>query len=354
MSLLALLYSFVSIALATPESCTTIDFRDRVGPIKNQLDTPWCFAFSTADLASFASGKDVSPYPIALSYHNGIKPVKNACGERLSEGGYQNLAFNYVNQFGFCTEDQVSSINKKIATDKSAIHELYKLQQNLIRFREIIFDECQDIPGTLNYDLALNSANNNLHLFSPQVFRNMFPNSNIEDIVDALAHSSLFQYPEGALARLADLNCKMKLPYKALATVPTVDQVSNIDSELNKILENGEIASLGVNLSPHISLTNLQQYISSQKVSDDLLQQQLCEANVLKDANTFLHAVTLVGRKYNTTTKNCEYIVKNSWGTNCSEKSMIVPKLNCQDGYLFLSKSEIAQMIKTITTLQKN
>lgn len=353
MSLLALIFSFIAISNASPEACTTIDFRDRVGPIKNQLDTPWCFAFSAADLASFASGENISPYPIALAFHGKLSKNNSKCGESISEGGYLDYPFNNSNQYGFCTEEQVASLNEAVTKNKSAIHELYTIQENLIRFREVMLRDCQDIPGYVSYELARNLFWQNPSLLSSDIFKNMFPSSNIEDIVDALVHPSLFEYPESSLAILANSKCNIKTPYKAVTSILESKEIISVDSQLNKILESGEIASLGVNLTPFISAQNVKSFYLSQEINDYYAQQKICEQEERYQRREFLHAFTLVGRQYDPQRKTCEYIIKNSWGTDCNEKSSIIPKLKCKDGYLFLTKNEIAQMIKSITVLEK-
>lgn len=351
MSLLALIFSFIAISNASPEACTTIDFRDRVGPIKNQLDTPWCFAFSAADLASFASGENISPYPIALGYHGQVHKRTNDCGETFSDGGYMGDAFDLSNIGGFCTEDQVQSIDRYLSKNKSAIRELYKVQENLVRFREIMLRDCQDFPGSVSYALAQDSANKNSHLFSG-ILTNMFPTTNIYDIVDVLVHPSLFDFPQEALTILANKDCKIKVPYKSKSQFISDKDKGKIGQTLDKILENQEIASLGIILNPFFSKENYIKYAQTFN-THEYFQQKLCEANSLKDNELLAHAVTLVGRTYNQQTKTCEYIIKNSWGTDCNEKSSIIPKLKCKDGYLFLTKNEIAQMIKSITVLEK-
>lgn len=55
-----------------------------------------------------------------------------------------------------------------------------------------------------------------------------------------------------------------------------------------------------------------------------------------------IHAITLVGRKYNPSTGKCEYILRNSWGPECDHRY----KVRCENGYLYVD----GDTLKSITS----
>jgi len=52
---------------STIETCTPVDLRNKLGPLRDQGKTGWCFAYTAADLLTAKLGKEVSAIGVAIS-----------------------------------------------------------------------------------------------------------------------------------------------------------------------------------------------------------------------------------------------------------------------------------------------
>jgi hypothetical protein len=70
-TLLVLLFlcpSSLALAADSEESCSSVDFRSQLPPVRNQRDSSLCFAYTSADLMSQRMGKSVSAAYVAANY----------------------------------------------------------------------------------------------------------------------------------------------------------------------------------------------------------------------------------------------------------------------------------------------
>lgn len=83
-ALLALIFVSSLIAVfaragTAADSCTSVDFRSELGPPRDQGDTSWCFAHTSADLVSQSIGQRVSAFDLAAQYLIGdVDKLKNS------------------------------------------------------------------------------------------------------------------------------------------------------------------------------------------------------------------------------------------------------------------------------------
>lgn len=95
--LLLLCLSLFGSAALSGESCKPVDLRSCLGQSRDQGETGWCFATTTADLASCVLGERVSATDIALSYHlaapDSLDRQKNFL-EGISQNPDLNSRFN--------------------------------------------------------------------------------------------------------------------------------------------------------------------------------------------------------------------------------------------------------------------
>ena len=61
------------------------------------------------------------------------------------------------------------------------------------------------------------------------------------------------------------------------------------------------------------------------------------------------HFTTVIGRKYNNSSKQCEYHLRSSFGTNCSIYKPEV-KANCIDGNIWIGEKDLRKYLKDVTT----
>ncbi len=65
----------------------------------------------------------------------------------------------------------------------------------------------------------------------------------------------------------------------------------------------------------------------------------------------YIHFSTVIGRRFNVETFQCEYLLRNSWGTNCK----LYPKhyqLNCKDGNLWIPRVDILKSMGGVYTFK--
>ncbi len=48
------------------------------------------------------------------------------------------------------------------------------------------------------------------------------------------------------------------------------------------------------------------------------------------------------GRRWNSETRACEYLLRNSWGRNC----LPTYRVECEDGYLWVPRNRMAYAVK--------
>lgn len=62
------------------------------------------------------------------------------------------------------------------------------------------------------------------------------------------------------------------------------------------------------------------------------------------------HMSVIVGRRANPVTRECRYLVRNSWGAGCSGYTLELQK-RCEGGYLWLTREELRQNLYGLTYL---
>ncbi|MDC1175564.1 hypothetical protein OAT67_09205 [Bacteriovoracaceae bacterium] len=73
------------------------------------------------------------------------------------------------------------------------------------------------------------------------------------------------------------------------------------------------------------------------------------KASVLSDRHDFSsgnHASLIVARKFNSSTGSCEYLVRNSWGTGCSNYD---DELSCEEGNIWLPEETLKRTMRGVT-----
>lgn len=62
------------------------------------------------------------------------------------------------------------------------------------------------------------------------------------------------------------------------------------------------------------------------------------------------HAVSVVGRRLNRKTGNCELKIRNSWGTGCDAYREPYAS-TCSNGHIWISESDLAPSLTSVTYL---
>jgi hypothetical protein len=61
-----------------------------------------------------------------------------------------------------------------------------------------------------------------------------------------------------------------------------------------------------------------------------------------------LHTSSIVGRRWNKTEQSCQYLIRDSFGKDCSQYD---PRLECSEGYLWLNEEDIFRNMTSVVYL---
>jgi len=313
-----------------PQGFTESDMAPHVGPIKDQDSIGWCYAYSSADLLNqylylnrhqrhgTELNKTVSPISLALLYNQFDNSGFN-CGNSLpsqstpqgdgkkhhvEENGMTCNTIKIALQKSLCLEESMQSADYSYVSGINCVGSTRcQLDRLLDRLANTGLGQftCTD----LNSALAL------------------VPGALPRTVWDILQHSNR----SDVLNRLRDLRCQFSMGPFNSSTPPPTPKSYSIDfskilynnstnryplenhnsalfTEMDKRLKNGRVVSISY-FPEFLQKTN-------PKHKKDASQ----KAGTTQEDNE-THASTIVGRRFNPTTCEIEYKMKNSWGTGC-------------------------------------
>jgi C1A family cysteine protease len=303
---------------ADPEkSCPLVDMRDQLGPIRNQGQTGYCFAFAVADVMSRLLGKRVSAWDIDLTYRGDqLRQLVSFRSSRLAraaaydDGGSINQAFVDAQKKGVCLE---SSLPSEYASQSGGLDQV-------IKGIEKLRTEAETTASKKNFDT---SCEKNIN----PVLSDLTSAAKISNLAQVVAQSTLSDAIYGIDAQACDGH-RIKIPqeyridlYFSLPSSPNPQQLEVIDSELN-------------HKNPMLIGYNA-----------DILSDRH------KGASDSPHASIIVGRQFDRSRGQCDYIIRNSWGKDCSEYD---PYYKCQDGNVWVPKENLEQAMYATYAVHSN
>jgi len=275
-------------------SCTPVDLRSRLPHIRNQGNMGWCFANAAADLLSYHyrdqishdprfRGEGVSAIYAAFSYNQWF-----SFSEFMSEGGAIGAGVVATLGNGFCPQWQDDQAMTK------GLGQL-KLKEKLKYLSEL---------KELYNDGKIQELNNRLdELEKKESIVSLVPRA---ELFRVMSESSDREFP----MNFANLVCG---PYKIqpdhLALVMNYKKIRSFTGFAENLFR------LLVQAEPwdsHLIRRIDEQLDQENIVGISYFSSMLTELNGKKDGP---HASVIVGRRYNDKTRQCEYIVRNSWGT---------------------------------------
>ena len=323
------------------KNCTAVDFRSKLGPVRDQGDSSWCYAFSAADLLSYKykTNQPVSALGVALSYHKaealyqknkgGDDIVSSSCrGDKVPtdavdaqckfvptsqiRGGSIIAALEEALKSGFCLEKNLASEGND--------------EWHIIKTLSII-EEAKAHQDTLeSKDLCDNVFPSVMALFpniSYTEFLDVFETSMRTSLIDNLAMKSCnkhFLSDSKKLKAIFDLTVKER----AMAIFDKIDAQFGKDN----------IASIRYD---------------SRVLRDKNFGAGKGFVSDLDDDSFRLHASPLVGRRYNEATKSCEYLVRNSWGRSCQPYD---ESYDCEEGHIWIPKETLSRRLVGVDYLE--
>ena len=268
---------------------------------RNQGPLNWCFAFSAADLLSYHEQTPLSPYDIALQNHNNDEIRQMAIDAKIKDltqaGGWPAHAIvnALLSDKGVCLEEEVFASYEE--------HELSTLIKDLADpKKDFITILCEQTLGSQQPLVSL----------PPKII----------DILNKLSGDK-------KVAALMDLTCKRHKFQNQYSTysltndnIPSEKLMGNVDALLRK----GLPVSIGY--------------------PAELLDSGLNFVGKKAD-----HASTVIGRKFNKKTGECEYLIRNSWGSKdvCQRTATI----RCEEGNFWVPRTALKNNLFEIMWIEK-
>lgn len=267
---------------------------------RHQGDLNWCFAFTAADLFSFHEKKKLSAYDIALQYHNNDIIRQTALEKNINDfsqvGGWPVYALiASVKGKGACLEEETNYMGE----DWEKLSNFFKSLVN--PEKELVSILCEN------------------KLTQVQPFVSISP-----DIMNILNKLS----GDKKAAALLDVTCKRHLPvnnYGLYSLNTEKSDKTQIMKTLDALLRKGLPASVGY---------------SSEVLNNGV--------NFVGKSAT--HASTIIGRKFNESTGQCEYLIRNSWGSEdvCQRTSSI----RCDKGNYWIPRTALKNNIEEVMWME--
>lgn len=282
--------------------CTDVDLRnDVLGKAREQGDISWCFVHAAADVITYKIGKRVSATELGTTY---FKNRESDTLDRLKEAGFQEsgwvaTALKEALKNGICLEEDMPSENFVMS---------YKLNKR-------VYGTLPSISAAIDFFVLLQKKPNNMTYLS-------LPHISKDELLEHLD-----KYPvKDAWEKIVDKSCEgrkiqlegLKVKSPLWTRISTKRSLKIIDDELDK--EN----VLGVT------------YYSS------FLKD-------IKAKKSALHSSVVVGRRWNTESRSCDYLIRNSWGVDCSRYDT---SLKCEKGHIWVPKDLLKKHVYYVDYLE--
>ena len=309
-----LVYSFVP---TQRSDCSAIDLRNELlGKVRNQGPIAWCYSFTAADMLSehYQISERISAADVAIGYNqtniglfmrwldaNVISRKDPNIKNEAHQTGFNKKALLSTMKDGWCPESVFPSEKWTKIT----------LTKGNFRTEEVNLKEAmKDIALLFEKRKSLTSENLPFYF----QFKNVDANVFLEILDTKFLAGFYFRLREKVCAqdRISfDHSSKVKMSFK----------------------------------SPHIFQSVAEQLEKEKIVGLDY------DSRILKDSSSRgfkinqLHTSIILGRRWNSETNSCEYLIRNSWGEDCGRYD---PTYECQEGHVWLGESKIFSSMTSI------
>lgn len=327
---------------ASETACQVRDFRSELPPGGfDQGRFGWCYAHTAALLVSHKLKMSISGSDIALGYNdpayveklNQLLGFEDELDPETMSGGRTSAAIQLAqSRGGFCDEKDLPSRVFDRTTGGSRIKEIYDQTRQLTKWlRQTRFSQESRACLANNWE-SINMA---------------FPR--IADLSEFLALAARFDESK-ILFALQENTCKQRHKLSDDIKVCKSDWVSPSQNQI-----------------PSQSQQRRQDELIK-KTKELIASNTPVEISVMYPFSPSGHSMVIVGQKINPVTKQCEFIVRNSWGPKCKDsyaESLPLTKAisagenwvksmqeSCQNGDFMLPESVLSRSLSSISYLQ--
>ena len=307
-------------APSTESECTTVDYRNIFQlKARDQKKIAWCFAHASADNLQFQerTKTQISAADIAINFsHSTVSRLLNFFNHAFdgntdpyaAEYGLAKIAINMIKDQGYCPESIFPSEdwtridlqgNQTKVEVAAAATEIYELQSELKKRQNLGENvKISDLPFYYSF--------NNV---DKKTFANLLMNSKKNKLLD----------------NMRNVICQgQRVPFKSEIDPGMFFGKNRIIRKLNTALDSRKPASLD---------------FSSQVLKD-----------LDKDKTTLdLHTVAVVGRKFDSVTRQCQYLLKDSYGPACDKYD---PRIECDKGYLWIPENHLIKATLSVVVFK--
>ncbi len=294
-------FSKIGYYQTSESSCSSIDLRESFPPIRDQKDISWCYSFTAADLLAYKYDLEpVSAAAVALDYNRkGVARIM-----KFFSDGYSRIrrrtAHKMPWQTGFIKLAMRNAMKKGICLD-------------------------QDFPSDnyIQVDSLGNKKTVDMSTFLADTYKNKhsdnytyeFPKISASDYNEIKNHSSKRHF----LQNIKNRSCENRVTINSRKV-----KMKFVSKRMYR------------KLNAQISKKNPVWIDYNSKVYFDKNKRKQVQTKRLKS----LHTSLVVGREFNKDTKTCDYLIRNSYGSDCAARDYS-ERIKCEDGYFWLSEDRL-------------
>ncbi len=290
------------------DKCHSIDLRNEyLGVNRDQGEISWCYAYTSSDLLAYHFKTDrISAADTAISYNNlNLPSLMKLVGDIFTnprtnprydlpfQTGFSNLAISNKLKNGICFEKDFPSEQMVKVSIKNNIE-----SSSIIRMEDAMMDIIELSKKIKSGAITKTNL--------PYYFR--ISNMSKNDFFSILKKSKRKTVWEN-LRKVACSNPQ----FEKEVAIGQVIRFSRIFSKINKQLNRDNIVAIDYS------------------------------SKILKNANhrnplSSLHTSSIVGRRFNKTNNQCEYLIRDSHGTDCSQYDQT---WSCEAGNIWIDEASL-------------
>lgn len=287
--------------IASAGTCAEVDLRPRMGPVRNQGTTDWCYGFAAADLLSFHLGRRISAFDLSLRTF-GLSEVPRYARQRAEASGRNSSLLDYkkgrtpdameiARREGVCEENRIRSGDDLAPeTVDEWIEGIEALTRAAAPQRSLSAETCRAVEL---------SATAHPTLGEEELGESLAAESNLEAFLRLSGRSCdrhRISLPPGLKYELTALSREEREQRRSARLLPA----------LSSYLDRGEPAAVQLDLSKFL----------------------------LTPAGELIHVALVVARREEH--GECRYLIRNSWGKSCRPYNR-----PCEEGHFWVSARDL-------------